>query len=81
MSTACQISVTYVSAQSVTHVPGLYTLPGETFTVTAWYRTQESDDEVHVTIDFRDQEMWTPRSIRGRNPLASPATRMKDGAN
>ena len=34
-------------------------LPGEVFTVTAWYRTQESDDEVHVTIDFRDQEMWT----------------------
>jgi hypothetical protein len=47
-----------LSSGAASHQPNP-ALPGETVTVTAWYRTQESDDEVHVTIDFRDQEMWT----------------------
>lgn len=34
-------------------------LEGETFTVTAWVRPKSEGDTVEVTIDFRDQEMWT----------------------
>ncbi len=32
---------------------------GETFTVTSWMRGAQDGDEVDITLDFRDQEMWT----------------------
>jgi hypothetical protein len=32
---------------------------GETFTVTAWMRGRQNGDEINITMDFRDQEMWT----------------------
>ncbi|MBU8870206.1 MAG: T9SS type A sorting domain-containing protein [Gemmatimonadales bacterium] len=32
---------------------------GETFTLVLWLRGGQNGDEVDVTMDFRDQEMWT----------------------
>ena len=32
---------------------------GETFTVAAWMRGVNDGDQVDITMDFRDQEMWT----------------------
>jgi hypothetical protein len=40
------------------HQPNL-AMDGETFTVTAWVRGKTNDDKLHVTIDFRDQNIWT----------------------
>jgi hypothetical protein len=34
-------------------------MPGETFTISAWVRSQNLGDQIRVTIDFRDQNMWT----------------------
>jgi hypothetical protein len=34
-------------------------LEGETFTVVVWMRGATNSDEVHVSVDFRDQNMWT----------------------
>jgi hypothetical protein len=32
---------------------------GDTFTVKAWVRGATNQDKLHMTIDFRDQNMWT----------------------
>ncbi len=32
---------------------------GEAFTVTVWMRGDQNGDEADITVDFRDQEMWT----------------------
>jgi hypothetical protein len=32
---------------------------GETFTVAVWLRGANDGDQVDITMDFRDQEMWT----------------------
>jgi hypothetical protein len=34
-------------------------MPGQTFAVSAWVRSQKPGDQIQVTIDFRDQNMWT----------------------
>jgi lysophospholipase L1-like esterase len=34
-------------------------MEGETFTVTAFVRSQNAGEQINVTIDFRDQKMWT----------------------
>jgi lysophospholipase L1-like esterase len=34
-------------------------MPGQTFAVSAWVRSQDFGDQIRVTIDFRDQNMWT----------------------
>lgn len=47
-----------LSSGAASHQPNP-ALPGETFTVTAWVRPKTSGDTIEVTIDFRDQEMWT----------------------
>jgi hypothetical protein len=34
-------------------------MDGETFTVTAWMRGASNGDQVAMSVDFRDQNMWT----------------------
>jgi hypothetical protein len=41
---------------------------GDTFTVQVWLRGGKAGDQVDLTIDFRDQKMWT-------NPLQSDTER------
>lgn len=41
---------------------------GDTFTVQVWLRGGKAGDQVNLTIDFRDQKMWT-------NPLQSDTER------
>ena len=33
---------------------------GDTFMLTVWMRGVENNDTAEITMDFRDQEMWTP---------------------
>jgi hypothetical protein len=47
-----------LSDGAASHQPSPAT-PGETVSVSAWMRGSYEGDEVYVTLDFRDQEMWT----------------------
>jgi lysophospholipase L1-like esterase len=48
-----------LTSGAATHQP-LPAQENEVFTVTAWIRGGALGDEVAITLDFRDQEMWTP---------------------
>ena len=41
------------------HISPIPAADGDTFTVSAWMRGAQDGDQVDITMDFRDQEMWT----------------------